>query len=68
VLFLVGKESLSADNTDVEDYEMQTRSALMGDFINGFEYELKPAADKDDRSLQLIWKKVVEKDRIKVCI
>ena len=66
MLFLVGKDSLSADNADIEDYEMQTRNALMGEFVNGFEYELKEANDKDDKSLQLIWKKVVEKDHIKV--
>jgi len=53
---------------DVEDYKMQTRNALMGEFVNGFECELKEAADKDDKSLQLIWKKVVEKDSIKVYV
>lgn len=51
---------------DIEDYEVQTRKALMGEFVNGFEYELKEASDKDDKSVQLIWKKVVEKDCIKV--
>lgn len=64
--FSVGKETLSADNADIEDYELQTRNALMGELVSGFEYELKEAADKDDKSLQLIWKKVVEKDHIKV--
>jgi len=68
MLILVGRDSLSADNADIEDYEMQTRNALMGEFVNGFEYEVKEATDKDDRSLQLIWKKVVEKDHIKVCV
>jgi len=67
-IFLVGKDSLSADNADIEDYEMQTRSALMGEFANGFECELKEFTDKGDKSLQLIWKKVVEKDHIKVCV
>jgi len=67
MLFSVGKDSLSSDNNAVvEDYKMQTRNALMGQFVNGFEYELKEAADKDDKSLQLIWKKVIEKDCIKV--
>jgi len=64
----VGRDSLSADNVDIEDYEMQTRSALMGEFINGFECELKESIDKGNKSLQLIWKKVVEKDHIKVYI
>jgi len=68
VLFLVGRDSLSADNVDIENYEMQTRNALMGEFINSYEYELKESSDKDDKSVQLIWKKVVEKDRIKVYV
>ena len=68
VLFLVGKDSLSSDNVDIEDYEIPTRNALMGEFLNGFEYELKQSSDKDDKSVQLIWKKVVEKDRVKVCV
>jgi len=59
---------MSAENVDIEDYEMQTRKALMGEFITGFECELKQVADKDDGTLQLIWKKVVEKDHIKVYI
>jgi len=57
---------MSTDNAEIEDYELQTRNALMGELVNGFEYELKEATDKDDKSLQLIWKKVVEKDHIKV--
>lgn len=62
MLFSVGRDSLSADKC----CEMQTRNALMGGFVNGFEYELKESTDKDDKSVQLIWKKVVEKDRVKV--
>lgn len=53
---------------DIGDYEIQTRNALMGEFMNGFEYELKESNDRDDKSLQLVWKKVVEKDQIKVSI
>jgi len=68
VLFSVGRECLSADNVDIGDYEIQTRNALMGEFMNGFEYELKESNDRDDKSLQLVWKKVVEKDQIKVSI
>jgi len=68
VLFSVGRDSLSAESVEIEDYETQTRNALMGEFINGFECELKEAANRDDKSLQLIWKKVVEKDHIKVYI
>jgi len=64
--FSVGRDALSAEDMGIEDYEMQTRNALMGEFISGFECELKEAVDKDDKSLQLIWKKVVEKDHIKV--
>ena len=56
------------DNVEIEDYEMQTRNALMGEFNSGFEYELKEATDKDNKSIQLIWKKVIEKDQIKVCV
>lgn len=66
MFFSVGKDSLSVDNMDIEDYEMQTRNALTGEFADGFEFELKESSDKDDKSVQLIWKKVVEKDRIKV--
>ena len=68
VLFSVGRDSLSAENVDIEDYEIQTRNALMGEVSNDFEYELKESCYKDDKSLQLIWKKVVEKDRIKVYV
>jgi len=68
VLYSVGKDRLSVENTDVEDYETQTQNALMGECPDAFEYEVKRSGDKDSESLQFIWKRIIEKDHIKVRI
>ena len=65
---LVSQEELSAKSKDagVSDCATQSNLALSGECTEGFEFELKGNANgKDD--VQLIWKKIIEKDSIKVC-
>jgi hypothetical protein len=65
--FLVTQEELLAKSREagITDYVVQSRCALTGENINNFEYELKGTVDGRG-NVQLSWKKVIEKDSIKV--
>lgn len=60
----VSQEELRTGNMDLDDCEAQSRTALTGNDMNSFEYELKEEANGTG-SVRLIWKKVVEQDHIK---
>lgn len=67
--FLVTRDELLARSKEANilDYFGQSRNALTGENGNSFAYDLK-VADDGGGSVQLSWKKIIEKDSIKVSL